>query len=262
MKWGNGFSKIHLAFVPLVLLSLGVARGQAIVDQSQTDDEGGAVPIVGFDIAPHQFPQPVGQSVAETFTVGVTGELVQIHVPLIKDDAPFDDPDLNYLILPVIDGAPDENNADAIASGIISQDNVDTLEYPFPPGTDNWTALNFTSPASVTAGEKLAIELTDTGGDNPDEFYVVGSSSSTNPYAAGDLFVRDSTSTTIGDGATWQLGGGYLSDSGGAADIAFQTYVIPSANLVVPEPSTYALMLGGIAVLFFLRRRRRASQTR
>ncbi len=68
-----------------------------------------------------------------------------------------------------------------------------------------------------------------------------------------DIYVADSGNGTVSeyDAVT----GAFIQTYNGFCDPNFLA-VLPS-SLPVPEPSTYALLLGGVATLLFINRRRR-----
>lgn len=79
----------------------------------------------------------------------------------------------------------------------------------------------------------------------------------TNPYAGGEFVFHNSGNdfSSLKADAGWDCGDG-CGFMGNGADLAFKAMIDPAPTLV-PEPGTYALLLGGLGFLSLAARRRR-----
>ena len=249
MKTLSEISKIHLgilATLSLALLTSAPAKAQ-ILDQSQEDAAGSSFDIVGQPIFSTSFYFPHGISFAQSFTVGITGQLTSMSVPLFVD--PDAQQEIDYYLLPVNNyGHPVQDNAQALASGTV---NLVGVNAQLTSGMDGWSTISLTTPINVTSGEKLALELTSNGG-NPPDYNAWFLSSGGNPYNRGTAFFRDSTESDVPQYSYWSptIDG----DATTQPDFGFADFVIPAA---APEPRVTAVAAAAIALLALWRSRRR-----
>ncbi len=172
-----------------------------------------------------------GGTTAQTFTVGIAGNLELVDVSLYAfNNYPGN---LNFEIVTTSSGLPylaGQVPGSVLASG--------TIQVPSTSGAFLGSLSGFSIPVSV--GEQLAVTLST---ETPVEWYFVGDP---NSYTGGEAYY---TSTSLN---SWY-------DQ--SADTVFSTFVTPSSSSPVPEPSSLALfLLGGVgfAVGSYLRRRPRS----
>jgi hypothetical protein len=138
---------------------------------------------------------------AQTFTVGVTGRLSEIRVPLVdNNDATAG---VTMQIVPVVDGVPDEGQS-------LGEITIPLSAIPTDPATrgnpDQWPTFDFTSlNIMVTRGQVLAFIVRSLS-----TRAILFNPESTLGYAGGTGFRRNRAL-----GATWTS----------IADFGFQTYV-------------------------------------
>jgi hypothetical protein len=183
-----------------------------VVDQSNVPTK--------FTGAAFAFGSPFPQYEAQTFTVGVTGTLDHINLPIFENGTAGN---LFVEIWPTSGGSP----AAGTTSSIVS---VQFLHGTLPTdqSTTPYTSVDFSSfQLAVTQGEALAIVLrTDTQGQYGWQFGAP-------TYTGGDPYYQDL--------AGWHA---WSSTGSPSFDFAFQTYV------ATPEPSS--LGLGGVGSLLAL----------
>ena len=217
---GSTTNRRVLSTVLLIFITTGASRADQ-VDQEFFGTVQGASVSVSSDF-----------DRAQTFTVGITGFLTRIELPLGKS---LDTPDASELQIDIRPsdqfGVPLEDDSSVLATAVVLGSEVDTVagvnilyEIVFDPG----------APA-VSQGDILAIVLTsDVSRVVPVEsFRWVGDAAG--GYAGGDHFNRS---------ASW--------NSQGDFDAAFRTYV--------PEPSGAATAGAALAALVALAGRRRAQR--
>lgn len=199
------------------LASSGPARSVLILDQAFEP----ANPDIVYEFNPLKR--------AQTFTVGVTGQLVGFEVLIDPRGASGLEP---FRILPTVDGVP-VYGADPLASALIRYN-----------GDLDFFAADITAfDLQVTEGDVLA--LVDWGDDPETSPQGPGWAGRTTPplYPGGDLY-----STTFDDPEVfvWQNG----------TDLGFRTWVDSTAQ-PIPEPGGLALLgLGLAAGAVALKRRR------
>jgi len=216
-----------------------------MVDQQQLDDAGTG-PVVS-DFPPLGEFGANGLDGAQTFTVGATGYLVRVDVPLWLLTTIGDTPGarLDYDLRPVVAGAPADDDGQALATGSIDAESLSTMA---PAGTGEWTALRFSPGIAVTPGEQLALALIANRGTRDDVTLVWNYSAADDPYAGGSLFVRGSNASNVPVLLSWAaLASNPLRDRG------FITYVDPA-----PEPGAAAAEPVAAATLCLLAKRARS----
>jgi hypothetical protein len=192
----------------LVVLGGSAGPASAEVDQSQTGISQG-VSTVG----------PT-QSVAQTFTAGITGDLDRVDLYLSQGDVAATAP-LTVEIRAV--DASGEPTGPPLASA-----SVPAASVPSIPG--GWVTVLFAPPAPVVAGTQYAIVVY-TASSNSYLWY----GQAANPYPAGAAWFSTSPPST------WS--------GPSSADQAFITYVTPTYDLPVVVQS---LALSGSSVRFRL----------
>jgi hypothetical protein len=187
----------------------GVARASGTLDQSQTDTSGGSVPITG----PNFLTGPASE--AQTFTAGLTGGLdrVDLHLLGVSVTGP-----LTVEIRDTSGGLP---GSTVLASASVPASSV--------PTSFSWIEVDFASPAPVTSGTQYAIVAytADTG-----QFGGYRWSAGNGDVYSGGAGWRSFASPPS---TTW---------SGLTADLAFKTYVSPSASGLAAQLVTDADHLG------------------
>ena len=183
-----------VAAVAALSLAVAVAPASAgTLDQEQTTFNNLAV-IQGSDAPPPQ-------SLAQTFTAGLSGALDQVDLYLGKV-SPVGP--VTVELRDVSIGAP---GSSVLASASVGASNVPSFTSPA------FVAVPFAAPAQVTAGSQYAIVAYTGGIDQYGWGYGSG-----NVYPAGDTFFTFSSPPT-----TWTLYGG----TPRVLDLAFKTYVVP-----------------------------------
>jgi hypothetical protein len=156
------------------------------------------------------------QSVAQTFTAGITGDLDQVDLYLQKTGTPA--ADLNVEIYSTFDGTPDSS----LATASVSPAEVDASpDISFVPVT-------FDPPLPVTAGTKYAIVAWTASTFN--NHYLWGEEGG-NPYAPGELRVQSAPEASPPVPGQW-------GPSGATVDMTFKTYVV--TPFTEPPPGTPA----------------------
>ena len=146
------------------------------------------------------------QSVAQTFTAGITGSLDQADLLLFKSGTPAEP--LTVEIRNTSAGAP---GTSVLASASIPTSAIGTAPATFVPVT-------FTTPAAVTAGTQYALVAYTTHVTN--DYGGWRYQAATNPYSGGAGF---STFDPVPPMVGWNQQTG--------ADYAFKTYVTPPPPL-------------------------------
>ena len=167
---------------------------------------------------------------AQTFTVGVGGQLTRLDLYVYRDSLTTDE--LEFDLRPVLAGTPSENDGTALASFNIGAASVGTVAGGFITLNLGLYGIN------ISPGEMYSIVLQSEGGYTwvgPNEFF-------TPTYMPGDPFHRRTDIEPL----TWTM------SSADGFDQAFTTYVTTAA----PEPSALTLLALAGAALALVRRRR------
>jgi hypothetical protein len=194
--------KIALVSAVAAVLFLGVTSSASAgtLDQQQTASNTNA----GLFSA---------QSVAQTFTPGLTGRLDQVDLLLLKVGTP-PGPSVTVEIRGVSGVNP---GAAPLATASIPISSVGT--------TQAFLSFTFASPASVTAGTKYSIVVYSPGaGGN-----AVGSVYQNSDVYSGGAMFFDATEP-IPPGSAW--------GPNGTSDMAFKTYVAPPLPPATPSAPT------------------------
>jgi hypothetical protein len=215
-----------LALISLALLAPVSSQADPILDQEY--DPGAISAAAGiFGPTPPNF-SGIYQDVAQTFTVGLTGQLTSVEFLLSSIGTPPGD-----LILDIrgtTGGVPNENDASVLGSSVLT---ATVLGSPAAFVSFDLTASNI----QVTTGQVLAIVLRSRDSTLGDDYRANGDEGGT--YAGGAGYLR-SQGTGVWD--AWETGVGPI-------DFGFKTYTL------IPEPGT-ALLLGlGMLAVAGLRRR-------
>jgi hypothetical protein len=197
-----------------------------VLDQSLEILTGGTVNGTGYD------DYALGQS----FTVGLTGTLSRIEVPLQPNLSPIDPGAIgappyliNLSIVPFHNGEADINPGDELAKAQISIPNAifePLYSAAYPVNDYQWVPFDIPGIA-VNAGDRLAIILKSKAND------FVWAEDDRNGYSAGQFYFGRS-----------------FEDSGTTFDFLFRTFVSP-----IPEPTSAAL-IAFAAMIFRMQRSR------
>jgi hypothetical protein len=173
---------------------------------------------------------------AQTFTVGITGTLVQLDIYL----------DNGTLVnAPVLDirrlaGAQPSDSA----SDILASQSILTSRPPSPAAF-----VSFTFNVPVSAGEQLAFVVSQPNGPIGDLRLLDTVSATTDYYPRGNLWTSGNPPIA---GGGWYPNG----NSSENFDVGFRTFVDP-----VPEPGTFTLLAAGLTAVGWVVRRRYREQT-
>lgn len=209
-------------FIAAVVVSAPV-RAAPILDQSADGPAG--------------FPELVfsSQQLAQTFTVGLTGQLTRVDVKIRKEENPPLSPGpISPLLLdirPTASGAPQEADSPVLASASIAPATIPTVL--------GFVSIDL-SPIAVNAGDVLAIALLVSPGETG-SFRWAGTS--TDAYGGGRFFARNAAPPAD-----------VFAPFG--SDLVFRTFV---DTATVPEPATLTIFGIGLTGLGLLRRRRRSA---
>jgi hypothetical protein len=176
--------------------------------------------------------QPIagGPSYGQAFTVGISGQLAGADVALDAGDLGRP---LNDVLVEVTTTSGGFPTANALASGIIPGNSI-----PLFLSTGALSHVDFSLAPTVTRGQQLALLFFGENGpgDNPN---IAVEISSGLLYPGGQAVI-------FAFGAWHPAAEFFL---GNSADFGFRTYVN------VAEPSTLALLIGGLAGIAVLRRK-------
>jgi hypothetical protein len=194
--------------------------------------------VYGFSLGTYE-------PIAQTFTVVNTGTLssaaLEIEAVLGSNQAVGGTVTLE--ITKAIGGLPSLSAADILGAATLA-----TNLFPIQ-GQGGYSFTTFSLPEiQVTAGEQLAIQLfTSATGYFGVQGDLGGCCGPAGTYAGGQgLYGLVATSNGNPYVTSW------ASPQGVPADFAFETFV----TTAVPEPSGYALMLAGVAIVTLVRHRR------
>ena len=198
----------------LLPLSSEAAKAATVLDQAYLVTDG--TRFVSSDLDP-SFRR------AQTFTVGVTGTLVQVDVAVVSMLAGTS---ATLNLLSTSGGTP--------TSILVTSSTVNTA----PVGG----FMDFTFLEPVTAGEVLAFELVASISNSFGALVMPGA----NPggYSGGSDFFLNTFSANIPNFTAT------------AGDVNFQTFV--NVTAAVPEPSTWAMLFLGFASIGFMAYRRKS----
>lgn len=174
-------------------------------------------------------PINTNNGAAQTFTAGISGSLTEMDFNITSCCGGLGP--LTVSLYGVSGGVP--------SGGVLAQQSVSAN------GSGNISAVNFSTPYFVTAGTEYAVVLTYSGNQN--YFVAQNVTNGTDSYTGGTNLVWP-----------YQYQSGWVNPGGGGyyADLEFQEYVTTAQ---APEPSTWAMLAGGVAVLFAKRRRKTAA---
>ena len=206
-------------YAALILTCPAVAQATIVQDQSYLVSDGDTFSTTTTDISSFRR--------AQTFTVGVTGTLVEL--------------DLSIDPISIYSSAIGSLNLLSTSAG------VPTAILQTSPTLTNTLVggfLDFTFSQNVTAGQILAFELVTTR----------------NPSLATPLFINGSDPGGYAGGSDFLLNTefGFNSFTATNADLNFRTFVDGPVS-PVPEPSTWAMMILGFCGLGFMTYRKRKS---
>jgi hypothetical protein len=211
------FGNVCALSVFCLSLSLGAQcrAGGLTLDQSHV------VPGSGADYA-----VVTTQSLAQTFTVGLSGLLAEIDLQISKNTGATGD--LAFTIRTTSGGLPNTDDGQSLFTTVIPLSSIPTVDSPFD--TVSVTAIDVSSATiMVTPGEVLALGLSRTGAGVPP---WATWRSSTDNYSGGALYQRSGPTSSWDPVLITTVG----------QDAGFQTYIS-----TVPEPSS--LVLAGISTL-------------
>ncbi len=166
------------------------------LDQQQTSSLGAGLDVIS------------GQSVAQTFTAGLSGKIDQVDLDLEKTGAPT--APLNVEIRSVSGGAPDSM---VLTATTVPASAVPLSSLAFVP-------VSFAAPAPVAAGTQYAIVAYATTALS--NRYEWSQGATPDPYSAGAAFFVSSTPPV----GTWT--------KDDPVDLAFKTYVAPVTTTSSP----------------------------
>ena len=218
--------------VGMVAVLLGVlmqaSTSAQVLDQSNQPDP--ATFVAGVQMTDNYFI-----SVAQTFTVGVTGKLAKLEFPIYRTQGTQD---FSVNIVATENGVPRSEAVAILASAVIPSASV-PQQSPSAP----WLSVDFNNAGlQVYSGELLAFTVDlESPSVNPSQYFLVGSDPiGSDNYAGGQYFFENSDTRGVYIPAV---------DPNDAEDLSFREYV-------TPEPGTP--LLSGVCCVLLCRRRRLA----
>jgi hypothetical protein len=166
------------------------AASAGTLDQQQT----------GTD--PHAFSIGTNQTVAQTFTAGLSGNIDRVDLVIDKEGAPA--APLGIEIRSVSGGSP--------TSTVLAAISIPASRVPTSP---TWGAISFASPATAVAGTQYAIVASSAATVSNEYEWTEAPLPPANPYAGGAVFSMAPAAS-----------GSWASAAAGV-DLAFKTYVAP-----------------------------------
>ena len=184
-----------VGLLAVICAACGLAPGTALADTLDQQQPGGSSDV----------RVDSGESLAQTFTAGLTGPLDRVELLLgALDDPP--DATLTVEVRDVTGGSP---GGTVLASGSVAPSAVSS--------TDAWIPIAFATPVPVTAGTQYSIVAYSSVGTSNSYFWAIDFP---DPYPAGATFYQ----TVSPPNSTWTL-----ASLGG--DQAFKTYVnVPAST--------------------------------
>jgi hypothetical protein len=223
-----------VAALAVLLSCLPAAKGEVVLDQQ-----------MGWVSTNHSGAAAINSeyTIAQTFTVGVTGTLSRIDLPLWRSQGLTGE--LKFQLLPVTAGRPD---AFALHPQVEIDIDVATLPedgaagLPPVPSVTSFDLSAYGIP--VQPGDQWAIYLSREEATNSGPPWVTWTIGKPDAgYAAGGSFLRNVPDEGLPDGPDGWEDWSHM-------DMMFSTFVL------VPEPASYALAaLGMIGLLAFRRRK-------
>jgi hypothetical protein len=170
---------------------------------------------------------------AQTFTVGVSGTLVQFDVDIVKSSGDLPPPlPVLWDIRPTVGGVPVQSNTNTLASGSFLSSAVGSQSFSF-------YSIDLGAGAfQVSQGDVLALVFRTTDPSGSASISWLGDT--TNPYNRGAAF----DGTPGANSTTWS------SIIFAGDDFSVKTYVAP-----VPEPSLGCLCVLGVGICAALKQR-------
>lgn len=210
----------NIAIGMLFALIPAAANAAPVIDQQNT------VPLGSF---------AAGEEQAQTFTVGLTGQLTSIDIflrgEIIAPGPVFSGDPLTVRLLPTVGGAPDNDVSNALGTVVVAGSSLPTVHA--------FHNIDFSSfNINVTAGDELA-------------WQIIGNYSA--PIATGDTYTGGSRYCRGTEFACTTPN--WLQLSG--QDFGFRTYVDTGAT-AVPAPGAVAILGLALAGVGLARRRHAA----
>jgi PEP-CTERM motif len=201
-----------------------------------------ATPIIDQEFIPNSGtlaeasiqPGASGPSYGQTFTVGISGRLVGADLAL---DAVRPGRALNNVLVEVtttLGGFP--------TSTVLGNGTIPGASIPLWSSSGLFSHVDFLSAPAVTAGQQLALLFFGEGNLTDDPNILVQNSP--------DVLYPGGQAVIFASGA-WHPAVNFFGGWPGSDNFWFRTYVI------VPEPSTFPILVSGLASVGILRRRRK-----
>jgi hypothetical protein len=200
---------LGVSLAALGALLIPAAASAGTLDQEQALSSGASHSIYDDDGMGSS-----GQSVAQTFTAGLTGDLDQVDMNISKFGTPT--ADLTVQIWDTVGGTP---------VNVLATESVPAASLTTTPA---FTPVTFDPRVPVTAGTQYAIVAwAATPFASPYSWTEAGA----NPYAAGELRVQLAPNASPPTPGFW-------GPSGATFDMTFRTYVVTPPTTTPPPPTT------------------------